>query len=110
MAVHQTRAYFQAKYGRIVDEPHVGRELADVYWVGGWVGGGMRGGGGGAWTGWVGGWGGKRGLGGWAGRRIPGARVARLLLPVASAGPHSPPPPCARPPAMALPTWGLWSS
>lgn len=33
MAVHQTRAYFLQKYGRIVDEPRVGAELAQAYWV-----------------------------------------------------------------------------
>lgn len=33
MAVHQTRAYFLHKFGRIVDEPRVGKELAEVYWV-----------------------------------------------------------------------------
>lgn len=33
MAVHQTRAYFLNKFGHIVDEPRVGKELADVYWV-----------------------------------------------------------------------------
>lgn len=37
--MHQTRAYFLHKLGRIVDEPRVGQELADTYWVGGtgWV-------------------------------------------------------------------------
>jgi hypothetical protein len=33
MAVHQNRAHFRAQYGRIVDEPRVGRDLADAYWV-----------------------------------------------------------------------------
>lgn len=33
MGVHQTRAYFLTKFGRIVDEPRVGQELADAYWV-----------------------------------------------------------------------------
>jgi hypothetical protein len=32
MSVHQTRAYFEAKYGEITDNPAVGSELADIYW------------------------------------------------------------------------------
>ena len=32
MSVHQTRNYFEKKYGFIVDNPEVGRELAEVYW------------------------------------------------------------------------------
>ena len=30
--MHQTRKYFMEKYGSIVDNPHVGAELRDVYW------------------------------------------------------------------------------
>ena len=33
MAVHQTREYFFEKYGYIVDNPHVGPELAATYWA-----------------------------------------------------------------------------
>ena len=33
MAVHQTRAHFLSTYGRIVDEPRVGADLANVYWA-----------------------------------------------------------------------------
>ena len=33
MGVHQTRAYFLNKFGRIVDDARVGQELADAYWV-----------------------------------------------------------------------------
>ncbi len=33
MAVHQTRAAFKAKYGRLVDEPRIGADLAEGYWV-----------------------------------------------------------------------------
>lgn len=32
MAVHQTREYFQEKYGHILDNPNVGRELSEAYW------------------------------------------------------------------------------
>ena len=32
MSVHQTRKHFQDKYGRIVDNPEVGKDLAEVYW------------------------------------------------------------------------------
>ncbi|KAJ3306553.1 hypothetical protein HDV03_004682 [Kappamyces sp. JEL0829] len=32
MSVHQTRAHFLSKYGRIVDNPQVGKDLAEVYW------------------------------------------------------------------------------
>jgi hypothetical protein len=32
MSVHQTRAHFERKYGSIVDNPAVGRDLAEVYW------------------------------------------------------------------------------
>jgi hypothetical protein len=32
MSVHQTREHFLKKYGRIVDEERVGRDLAEVYW------------------------------------------------------------------------------
>ena len=35
MAVHQTREYFQEKYGYIMDNPHVGPELASGYWASG---------------------------------------------------------------------------
>ncbi len=35
MAVHQTRQYFQEKYGYIMDNPHVGPELAAGYWASG---------------------------------------------------------------------------
>ena len=31
--MHQTRAHFMAKCGRIVDEPGVGRDMAEVYWA-----------------------------------------------------------------------------
>ncbi|KAI3435664.1 hypothetical protein D9Q98_001722 [Chlorella vulgaris] len=33
MAVHQNRAAFMAKYGAVVDEPRVGRDMAEVYWA-----------------------------------------------------------------------------
>ena len=33
MAVHQTRAHFFKAYGRIVDEPRVGADLARAYWA-----------------------------------------------------------------------------
>ncbi|KAJ9506361.1 hypothetical protein QJQ45_019497 [Haematococcus lacustris] len=34
MSVHQTRAYFDAKLGgKLVDNPQVGKELAEVYWA-----------------------------------------------------------------------------
>ncbi|KAL4458233.1 hypothetical protein ABPG75_013098 [Micractinium tetrahymenae] len=33
MAVHQTRAAFKAKYGRLVDEPRIGTDLAEGYWA-----------------------------------------------------------------------------
>lgn len=32
MSVHQTRAHFFKKYGRIVDNPQVGKDLTEVYW------------------------------------------------------------------------------
>lgn len=32
MSVHQTRAHFLKTYGRIVDEPNVGKDLTEVYW------------------------------------------------------------------------------
>lgn len=32
MSVHQTRAHFEKCYGQIVDEPRVGKDLAEVYW------------------------------------------------------------------------------
>lgn len=32
MSVHQTRQYFAQKYGRIVDNPEVGKELTQSYW------------------------------------------------------------------------------
>lgn len=32
MSVHQTRKYFEEKYGYIVDNPNVGKDLAEVYW------------------------------------------------------------------------------
>lgn len=32
MSVHQTRAHFEKKYGYIVDNPAVGKDLAEVYW------------------------------------------------------------------------------
>eukprot|EP00978_Attheya_sp_CCMP212_P016068 scaffold41822_cov58-Attheya_sp.AAC.1 len=32
MSVHQTRAYFKAKYGYIVDNPNVGPTLKEAYW------------------------------------------------------------------------------
>jgi oligoendopeptidase F len=32
MSVHQTRDYFLTKYGKIVDNPLVGKELTEVYW------------------------------------------------------------------------------
>jgi Zn-dependent oligopeptidase len=35
MAVHQTREYFEEKYGHILDNPHVGPELAAGYWASG---------------------------------------------------------------------------
>ena len=33
MSVYQTRAHFMAKYGSIVDNERVGRDLEDVYWA-----------------------------------------------------------------------------
>ena len=33
MAVHQTRAHFMQAYGRLVDEPRIGADLARVYWA-----------------------------------------------------------------------------
>lgn len=33
MAVEQTRTYFRQKYGYIMDNPHIGPELAAVYWA-----------------------------------------------------------------------------
>ncbi|KAI9364898.1 oligoendopeptidase [Zopfochytrium polystomum] len=35
MSVHQTRAHFLRKYGRIVDEPRVGTDLTKIYWEAG---------------------------------------------------------------------------
>jgi hypothetical protein len=35
MSVHQTRAHFLRKYGRLVDEPRVGQDLAEYYWKSG---------------------------------------------------------------------------
>ncbi len=35
MAVYQTRAYFEQKYGHLVDNPNIGPELATGYWAGG---------------------------------------------------------------------------
>jgi hypothetical protein len=32
MAVYQTREYFFEKYGYLMDNPHVGEELAEKYW------------------------------------------------------------------------------
>ncbi|MFN8177127.1 MAG: M3 family metallopeptidase [bacterium] len=32
MAVAATRAHFHAKYGRLVDNPAIGRDLAEIYW------------------------------------------------------------------------------
>ncbi|MBL8863319.1 MAG: peptidase M3 [Planctomycetes bacterium] len=32
MAVHQTRAFFRARHGRLLDEPRIGAELAAAYW------------------------------------------------------------------------------
>jgi hypothetical protein len=32
MSVHQTRDYFLKKFGNIVDNPSVGKELTEVYW------------------------------------------------------------------------------
>jgi len=32
MSVHQTRAHFFKKYGYIVDNPNVGRDLTEMYW------------------------------------------------------------------------------
>ena len=32
MAVASTRAHFRAKYGHLVDNPAVGRDLAEIYW------------------------------------------------------------------------------
>jgi hypothetical protein len=32
MAVHQTRAHFRAKYGHLLDNPSVGRDLSGIYW------------------------------------------------------------------------------
>jgi hypothetical protein len=35
--VHQTRAYFRRKFGQLVDNQQVGKELAESYWLpGGW--------------------------------------------------------------------------
>jgi hypothetical protein len=33
MAVHQTRAHFKKAYGRLVDEPRIGADLARGYWA-----------------------------------------------------------------------------
>jgi hypothetical protein len=33
MAVRQTRAYFRRKYGYLLDNPSVGKELAESYWA-----------------------------------------------------------------------------
>lgn len=33
MSVHQTRDHFLRKYGAIVDNEHVGADLAKVYWA-----------------------------------------------------------------------------
>jgi hypothetical protein len=32
MSVHQTRKHFETKYGYIVDNPNVGKDLTEVYW------------------------------------------------------------------------------
>jgi hypothetical protein len=32
MSVHQTRAFFKSKYGNLVDNPSIGKDLAEVYW------------------------------------------------------------------------------
>jgi hypothetical protein len=32
MSVHQTRKHFETKYGSIIDNPNVGKDLAEVYW------------------------------------------------------------------------------
>ncbi|GLC57208.1 hypothetical protein PLESTB_001198900 [Pleodorina starrii] len=32
MAVRQTRAYFKSKYGKIVDNPNIGKDLVEGYW------------------------------------------------------------------------------
>jgi oligoendopeptidase F len=32
MAVHQTRAFFLKKYGKIVDNPQIGHDLTEFYW------------------------------------------------------------------------------
>ncbi|KAG2444565.1 hypothetical protein HXX76_001310 [Chlamydomonas incerta] len=32
MAVRQTRAYFKSKYGKLVDNPAIGKELCEGYW------------------------------------------------------------------------------
>ena len=33
MSVHQTRAHFMQKYGNIVDNPQIGKDLTEVYWL-----------------------------------------------------------------------------
>jgi hypothetical protein len=33
MAVRQSRAHFKAKYVTIVDNPQIGRDLRDAYWL-----------------------------------------------------------------------------
>ncbi|NNE42852.1 MAG: peptidase M3, partial [Gemmatimonadetes bacterium] len=33
MAVHQTRDHFREKYGYLLDNPAIGKDLADVYWA-----------------------------------------------------------------------------
>jgi Zn-dependent oligopeptidase len=35
MAVYQTRAYFEQKYGHLMDNQHIGPELAEGYWAAG---------------------------------------------------------------------------
>lgn len=35
MAVHQTRSYFLEKYGCIVDNKEIGKELREKYWISG---------------------------------------------------------------------------
>ncbi|MCA9751967.1 MAG: peptidase M3 [Gemmatimonadetes bacterium] len=32
MAVHQTRAHFRRKYGHLLDNPAIGRDLSEIYW------------------------------------------------------------------------------
>lgn len=32
MSVHHTRAFFKAKYGQLVDNPQIGKDLAETYW------------------------------------------------------------------------------